>query len=79
MWSNNYAKELSSTLNKRCSLKQININGNISRPVHYNSEVRMLKSNANIEMPMVEKKPKKQFQLHPILFWSVNDYLRRKK
>ena len=55
IWSNNYAKELSTTLNKRCTLKQIHINGNISRPVHYNSEVRMLKSSAKVEMPMVEK------------------------
>lgn len=54
IWGNNYSAELSRKINKSCSLKNITVNGNFSRPVMYANETRMLKSN-KVEMPIVEQ------------------------
>ena len=53
-WGNNYSMDLSKKLNKQCSIKEIQINGNFARPIMYNSEVKMLKSN-KMEIPIVEQ------------------------
>lgn len=54
MWGNTYSQELSTKMNKRCSLKNITVNANYARPVMYANEARTLKSN-KIEMPIVEQ------------------------
>lgn len=54
MWGNTYSQELSTKMNKRCSLKNITVNANYARPVMYASEARTLKSN-KIEMPIIEQ------------------------
>jgi hypothetical protein len=53
-WGNNYCTELSRKLNKQCSIKEIQINGNFARPIMYNSEVKMVKS-SKMEIPIVEQ------------------------
>ncbi|MFA6788268.1 MAG: SIMPL domain-containing protein [Arcobacteraceae bacterium] len=53
-WGNSYSAELSKKLNKQCSIKEIQINGNFARPIMYNSEVKMLKS-SKMEIPIVEQ------------------------
>jgi len=55
IWTNNYAKELSAKINHLCSVKQINISPNFARPSHYSSDMVMLKSSKNINMPILEK------------------------
>ncbi len=54
IWGNNYSAELSRKMNKRCSLKNVTINGNFGRPMMYTNESRVLKSN-KVEMPIVEQ------------------------
>lgn len=53
-WGNHYSQELSTKINKSCSLKNITVNANYSRPVMYANEARTLKS-SKIEMPIVEQ------------------------